>query len=155
MSYRRSALSGLSFDEQLRGQGAQVSNDMAFSLAVRRNGWRLVYDPAVAVDHYPAARFGLDQRGTFQPQAAEDAAFNLYWALLNSLAPGLKRSIACSWQEMVGSRAYPGLLHLALGIVRKDKLAMSRWSAAARGRRLAKQLKRTLANANATVYNPS
>jgi GT2 family glycosyltransferase len=151
MSYRKRALDGVSFDKQLRGRGAQVSNDMALSLAVRRNGWRLVYDPAVAVDHYPAARFDLDERGKFHPQAVEDAAFNQYWALLNSMAPGLRRRIACDWQEMVGTRANPGLLYLIIGVTLKDKLAIQRWSASARGRKLAAQCKKSLANRKAEV----
>jgi glycosyltransferase involved in cell wall biosynthesis len=145
MSYRLQALSGIRFDPQLRGQGAQVSNDLAFSLAVRRNGWRLVYDPAVAVDHYPAPRFDLDQRSGFHPQAIEDAAFNQYWALVNSMAPGPRQTIACAWQKIIGSRAQPGLLHLALGAVRRDRNVMEHWRAVHRGRDAASRLKRTLA----------
>jgi len=144
MSYRRRALCGIVFDEHLRGRGAQVSNDMAFSLAVRRNGWRLVYDPAVAVDHYPAARSDLDQRGALQPEAAETAAFNQYWTLLNSMAPGPRKTMACRWQQLVGSHAYPGLLHLALGIAQRNKLAIARWRAATRGRDSAAQLNKKL-----------
>jgi hypothetical protein len=144
MSYRRRALSGICFDEHLRGRGAQVSNDMAFSLTVRRNGWRLVYDPAVAVDHYPAARSDLDQRNALPPEAAETVAFNQYWTLLNSMAPGPRRTMACRWQQMVGSFAYPGLLHLALGIAQRNKLVIPRWRAATRGRELATQLKKNL-----------
>ena len=107
MSFRRQALRGVSFDEHLRGQGAQVSNDLAISLAIRRNGWKLVYDPDVAVDHYPAARFDLDQRDTFQPRATEDAAFNQYWALLKSMAPYWKRAVACRWQDVIGTPLAP------------------------------------------------
>jgi GT2 family glycosyltransferase len=154
MSYRRLALRGLSFDGHLRGRGAQVSNDMAFSLAVHKSGWRLVYDPAVAVDHYPAPRFDLDQRGTFQPQALEDAAFNQYWALLHGIAPGAKRTIACCWQLLVGSRTYPGLLCLAIGIARRDKLCVPRWTAAKRGRRLAAQLNKSISGHDQPSQSP-
>mgnify|MGYP003349297319 CR=1 FL=1 len=42
--------------EEVRGAGAQIFNDYAFSLAVRARGGRLVFDPLVAVDHYPGER---------------------------------------------------------------------------------------------------
>ena len=58
MSFRRAAVEGIRFDERLRGTGAQPRADYAFCLVVKRAGWRLIYDPAVAVDHYPAPRLG-------------------------------------------------------------------------------------------------
>ena len=57
MSFRSDAIRGVHFDERLRGSGAQVHNELLFCFAVSRGGWRLVYDPAVAVDHFPAERF--------------------------------------------------------------------------------------------------
>jgi GT2 family glycosyltransferase len=137
MSYRRSAIKGLFFDPQLRGRGAQVTNDMAFSLGLKRQGWKLIYDPDVAVDHFPAPRFDDDQRDKFQYRAAEDAAFNQYWTLATSLSPGLRRRTACGFQTLVGSRAQPGYLHLFLGLARFDKIVWQRWRAAHRGRKLA------------------
>jgi GT2 family glycosyltransferase len=56
MSFRREAIGALRFDHRLRGQGAEYLNDWAFSLAVKREGWKVVYDPAVAIDHYEGAR---------------------------------------------------------------------------------------------------
>jgi hypothetical protein len=56
MSYRRQALGSLEFDTRLRGEGAEYHNDWAISLAVKRLGWRVLYDPNVAVDHYEAPR---------------------------------------------------------------------------------------------------
>ena len=58
MSFRRGAVEGIRFDERLRGTRAQQRADCAFCLVVKRAGWRLIYDPAVAVDHYPAPRLG-------------------------------------------------------------------------------------------------
>src|SRR5690606_14115209 len=48
MSYRRTALKSIRFDERLRGVGAQVHNDLDFSLSVKRAGWKLIYSPDVA-----------------------------------------------------------------------------------------------------------
>ena len=71
----------------LRGEGAQVFNDLAVSLAVVNAGYRVVYDPAIVVDHYPAARFDEDGRGGDRSRRARaDAAFNQSYVLF-SLRP--------------------------------------------------------------------
>ena len=134
MSYRRSAIAGIRFDPTLRGNGAQVCNDMAFSLAVKAAGWRLVYDPSVEVDHYPASRFDLDQRNTFHPQAVEDEAFNRYWAIKQSVFPWWRRQMALLWQHVVGTEATPGVAHVFRGLLRHDRHAVDRWKRATRGR---------------------
>ncbi len=142
MSYRMSALAGIQFDASLRGNGAQVCNDMAFSLAVKAAGWKLVYDPSVEVDHYPASRFDLDQRNTFHPQAVEDEAFNRYWAMDRSVCPLLKKKMALLWQHAVGTEAAPGAIHVLRGVLRQDREAFDRWGYAMSGRRAAQCAKR-------------
>ena len=62
MSFRREAIEQLRFDGRLRGAGAEYLNDWAFTLAVKREGWKVVYDPAVAIDHYEGKRDGVDAR---------------------------------------------------------------------------------------------
>jgi cellulose synthase/poly-beta-1,6-N-acetylglucosamine synthase-like glycosyltransferase len=109
MSFRRAAIGKLRFDARLRGSGAQVCNDMAFSLAIRRAGWKLIYDPQVAVDHYPAARFDEDQRNAVSHLACYNAAFNE--ALVVSEALGRLRSwVFVLWAVTVGTRSAPGWL---------------------------------------------
>jgi cellulose synthase/poly-beta-1,6-N-acetylglucosamine synthase-like glycosyltransferase len=141
MSYRRSALNGLLFDKRLRGEGAQVCNDMAFSLTLRKNGWKLIYDPAVSVDHYPEPRFDFTGRtgGAFEAKAAEITAYNQYWALATGMATGRERTIACGYQVLVGNRSLPGYLLLARGILQRDKTVWDRWKAAQKGRDLARK----------------
>jgi len=56
MSFRRTLLMN-GFDQALQ-IGAAQCNDMDVCLAVRRLGYRLIYDPLAIVDHYPAERFG-------------------------------------------------------------------------------------------------
>ena len=136
MSYRRTAIAELRFDARLRGQGAQAHNDMAFSMAVRRLGWKLVYDPAVAVDHYPAPRADIDQRGVFHPEATENAAFNQMWATQTQLT-GWKRWSTRQWQKWVGTRGEPGYAHLLCDLPRSSEHAWARFAAARRGRRQA------------------
>ncbi len=109
MSYRIAAVGSLRFDERLRGSGAQVHNDLVFSLAVRRSGWRLMYDPAVAVDHYPAQRFGEDQRLERSQGAVNTSAYNETVALLEHL-PGYRHAFFWLWAIVAGTEELPGLL---------------------------------------------
>jgi cellulose synthase/poly-beta-1,6-N-acetylglucosamine synthase-like glycosyltransferase len=111
MSYRRRALGSLRFDSLLRGSGAQVHNDLAFSLAVRRRGWKLVYDPAVAVDHYPAARFDEDTRQVISEPAYRNAAFNQALVICEALGP-IRAWVFLLWSVCVGTRGAPGLLQV-------------------------------------------
>lgn len=110
MAFRAEAIKDLYFDTDLRGGGAQTCLDMAFSLHVRKRGWRLLYDPEVAVDHYPAPRFDADQRGAPSLQAIENTSFNLYLTLLRHMRHGLRRNVALLWMRGVGLDSTPGLL---------------------------------------------
>lgn len=62
MSFRRAALGGLRMDPRLRGAGAQYFQEASLCLTLRRRGWRVVYDPAILVDHFPAAPVDYDHR---------------------------------------------------------------------------------------------
>ncbi len=144
MSYRRSATDGLLFNARLRGKGAQVCNDLAFSLAVGQRGWKLIYDPDVAVDHYPAIRFDADQRDKWSAEAIEDAAFNQYLSLASGRSAPLRQRFACKWLDYVGTRSHPGLLHLLLALMRRDEGARIKWRAARTGRKAARQMSRSI-----------
>ncbi|WP_028225259.1 glycosyltransferase family 2 protein [Paraburkholderia ferrariae] len=140
MSYRREAIAGLRFDRRLRGTGAQTHNDMAFSLSVKRAGWKLVYDPRVAVDHYPAPRPGEDPRNAQTLASMRNAAFNLHLILRGHLPP-LHRETAWWWYALVGTRVYPGLLLAALSAARGTPpgAALARWRAVRGGAREARR----------------
>ena len=109
MSFRARALEGVSFDTRLRGSGAQVWNELGVSLAVKRCGWRLVYDPQISVDHYPAARHDEDQRDRFCYEAVQNAAFN-ETLLLSEHFGRWRRLVYIIWAFGIGHRAAPGLL---------------------------------------------
>jgi GT2 family glycosyltransferase len=87
MSYRRTAIASLRFDERMRGTGAQVHFELAFSLSLKQAGWKLIYDPKVAVDHYPAQRFDEDLRESFNATALSNQVHNETLALLSYLTP--------------------------------------------------------------------
>lgn len=143
MSYRAKAVEGLQFDTDLRGQGAQICNDMAFSLGVRKRGWRLLYDPAVCVDHFPAQRFDADDRALPTPQALEDRAFNFYLALRRYMQPGLRKRAALLWAWLIGVKNSPGALRGLLARLRGDQ----RGKDLRRSTRQAWQAARLVANA--------
>ncbi|WP_126283632.1 glycosyltransferase family 2 protein [Burkholderia stagnalis] len=139
MSYRRDAIERLRFDTRLRGAGAQVHNDMAFSMRVQRDGWKLVYDPAIAVDHFPAERFDDDRRDAASLNAISNGAYNLHLILREHL-PLVRREIAWWWWTLVGTRVYPGFAHLLLSLpaARRDRVR-EHWRAVRRGARDARR----------------
>ena len=113
MSYRATAIAGLQFDTRLRGSGAQPYEDIAFCLAVRREGWKLMYDPQVLVDHYEGARDEPRYYGTTIPvsdaEAFRNFAYNGVVAFWEEFS--LTRRFAfLLWSVLVGTRVCPGLI---------------------------------------------
>ena len=108
MSFRRATIDAIGFDQRLRGEGAQVANDLKLALEVKKRGWALVYDPNVAVDHYMAARHDDDKRTDRSAAAQANAAHNQALALLEYLAPW-QVPIYLAWALMVGTREIPGI----------------------------------------------
>jgi GT2 family glycosyltransferase len=109
MAFRRDALRGVRIAEGLRGGGAQVHSDMDICLAVKRLGWTLVYDPAIAVDHYPAERFDEDQREGRPAVALQDEVYNEAYVLARRLPPR-RAALPLLYGLLVGRRGAPGLL---------------------------------------------
>jgi len=109
MAFRTEAIGQLRFDERLRGSGAQVHNELGFSLAIRRRGWKLIYDPKVAVDHFPGRRYDGDTRIDKSIEATGQSTFNETLAILEHL-PSYRRPFFWLWATMVGKRNAPGLL---------------------------------------------
>lgn len=109
ISFRAAALAGARFDGRLLGSGAQVCNEVGICAAIRCKGWRLLYDPAVLVDHFPAVRHDEDARNAFSPVAQYNAVHNETLALLDVL-PAWRRPVFLAWAYAMGTRASPGLL---------------------------------------------
>ncbi|MFP3557178.1 glycosyltransferase [Paraburkholderia sp. SIMBA_049] len=139
MSYRRDAIRNIRFDTRLRGSGAQVHNDMAFSMSVKSAGWKLIYDPQVAVDHFPAERFDEDRRDAPSMVAVCNAAYNLHLTLRDHLSP-LHRGVAWWWYALIGTRVYPGVAHVLLALLSNERQAkVARWRAVRTGGREARR----------------
>jgi GT2 family glycosyltransferase len=133
MSYRRSAIEGLHFNRFLRGSGAQVYNDMDFSLAVRRRGWKLIYDPKVAVDHYPAKRFDENQRYSFNETAFLNEIHNETLVLMTHLVQW-RRIIFLVWGALIGTQRAFGLLQWFRFMIKKDPLSSKKFLISLQGR---------------------
>jgi GT2 family glycosyltransferase len=119
MSFRRRAIRGLRFDSRLRGRGAEYLNDWAFSLALKKRGWKILYDPAVAIDHHEGARASGDARSVGGERTAEERevahmrAFNETYIALRHL-PGERALAHLAFALVVGTTVAPGpLLALA------------------------------------------
>jgi cellulose synthase/poly-beta-1,6-N-acetylglucosamine synthase-like glycosyltransferase len=108
MSFRRDAVRTLRFGRGLRGRAAQFGEDIALSLEVGRAGWKLLYDPQVAVDHYPGRMPpGTDHRTLEDEESLFDGSFNETVLLLDYLSfPG--RVVFLLWNTIVGMRLLPG-----------------------------------------------
>lgn len=87
MSFRKTALGALRMDSRLRGTGAQWHCELNLCLQLRAQGKRLIYDPNILVDHFPAQRHDDDQRDRFNALAYENQIHNLTLSLLEYLRP--------------------------------------------------------------------
>ena len=118
MSYRAEAIANLRFDVRLRGRGAQPSEDATFAVAVKYLGWKLAYDPAVALDHYSGKRdeprhySGIVK--TVNGNGLRDYAHNEVVCLWNAIDTTPRWVIYAAWSVLVGTKVSPGLLQAIL-----------------------------------------
>jgi glycosyltransferase involved in cell wall biosynthesis len=133
MSYRREAIAGLKLDGRLRGNGAEAANDFGISLSVKKRGWRVAYDPAIAVDHYPSIRHDIDKRHQFNWSAKVDYTHNVTLVLLDYLSP-FRRGIFMTWAFLVGDRTCPGVAQWVRFTIKGDRQISAKLSASICGR---------------------
>jgi GT2 family glycosyltransferase len=135
MSFRREIAARLEFDMELNRNVAQ-GYEIDIGLQVRRLGWKILFDPLLAIRHYSAPRATVGLRG-----ADEDG---IQWYAFNQLRVGLRRlspvhgSVSLVYQFAVGERSAPGILPLLLApIARRFGFETHRARAALKGRLLA------------------
>lgn len=133
MSFRRAAIQGWHFDERMKGTGAQVHFELAFSLKLKRAGWKLIYDPKVAVNHYPAKRFDEDRRNSFNQTAFANAVHNETVALLEYFSP-LQKLAFLFWATTIGTREAMGFIQWLRFLPSEGLLAGKKLLASWRGR---------------------
>ncbi|MEK8090149.1 glycosyltransferase family 2 protein [Thermithiobacillus plumbiphilus] len=132
-AFRTEILRLTGFDTRLRGNGAQVCNEMGVCLAIKRAGWRLIYDPAVAVDHFPAKRHDIDQRASFNFQAQSNMVHNETLVLLDHL-PFWRKPVFLLWALLIGTSEAYGLAQVLRFLPRKGGIVMARFVASFHGR---------------------
>jgi GT2 family glycosyltransferase len=126
-SYRRGMLR---LPRGLRGDGAQVGNDMATSLRAATLGGRVVYEPGALVDHYPGPRFDEDARRDPSPRAVLDSVYNQTYVIA-SLRPDL-RNRRLAYLLLVGDRAVPGAARTAIARLRRERHLHGRFPSTAK-----------------------
>lgn len=135
MAIRTALARAVRFDGRLRGEGAQMFWELALCLPIRRAGWTLIYDPAIAVDHHIAPRHDADQRhrGVFVAGPQVDAVHNETLALLEHLAP-VRRVAFAIWASAVGTRIEPGLAQVPRLLAAGDGHALAKFRSTVAGR---------------------
>lgn len=135
VAFRRDALRSIRFGRMLRGSAAQFGEDVAVSLELAASGWKLSYDPDVAVDHFPGELPGrADHRTLTDWPSLLDASHNETALLLGYLPPP-RRLAFLAWATVVGTRLLPGcLVGLYLGATRLRLAPLRRCGVVLRGR---------------------
>lgn len=133
MSFRRAAIMSRHFDRRMRGTTAQINFEIEFCLALKKAGWKLIYDPMVRVDHYPGQRFDEDRRNEFNPIATVNIIHNETLALLEHLS-NIRRAIFILWAILIGTREARGFVQLLRFLPSERTLAGRKLLACMRGR---------------------
>ncbi len=110
LSVRGDLLRQVGFDTRLRGSTTEHHSELGLCFALLRMGFRIVYDPAIAVDHRSHSR--VAETREFGPSQVRDAAHNETLALLDHLSPG-EGAAHLLWTTAIGARSAPGLAQAA------------------------------------------
>lgn len=107
----------------LRGSGAQVDWEVMCCTHARQLGWRIIYDPALLVDHEAARRHGADLRTRPASAAVFDSAYNSVAACGAERSLWLRRAV---FGVLVGGTDRPGVLRTAAGLLRWETEVLRR-----------------------------
>jgi cellulose synthase/poly-beta-1,6-N-acetylglucosamine synthase-like glycosyltransferase len=134
MSFRRAAIKSKYFDGRMQGTSAQIHHEIEFCLALKKEGWKLIYDPKIAVNHYTGQRFDEDKRNKFNPIAMNNIVHNETLALLEHL-PSTRRIVFLIWAILVGTRGAPGFVRWLQFLPSQGNLATQKLQASLQGRK--------------------
>jgi len=105
-AFRGEVLRALKFDQRFD----TVNNwEMSLCFTLRKLGWKLIYDPAIAIDHHVAQRVDGDTnaRGSFAARHYRVAIHNETVSLLEYL-PLWRWPIFLGWSVLIGTRGAVG-----------------------------------------------
>lgn len=134
LSGRGDLLRSVGFDSRLLGTATEHHSEIGLCLTLRRMGYRVVYDPAIAVDHRSLPR--VVETREFGPLQVRNATHNETLSLLGYLSP-IGRVAHLLWSTMVGSRGAPGFAQSARLLITTGNPQLALLRANLRGRRLA------------------
>jgi GT2 family glycosyltransferase len=134
LSGRGDLLRSVGFDTRLLGIATEHHWELGLCLRLRRMGYRIVYDPAIAVDHRPQPR--VVETRDFGPRQVRDSAHNETLALLEHLSP-MGQVAHLFWSTMLGSRGTPGLAQSVRLLITTGDPRLTLLRANLQGRRLA------------------
>jgi GT2 family glycosyltransferase len=106
LSVRGDLLRELGFDRRLLGIATEHHSELHLCLAIKRRGFRVVYDPTLVVDHRPAPRAA--EAREHGPRQVLNASHNETLAMLEHL-PLRRRLVHFAFATLIGSRSAPGL----------------------------------------------
>jgi GT2 family glycosyltransferase len=110
LSVRGDLIRQVGFDTRLRGTATEHHSELGLCLKLLRMGFRIIYDPAIAVDHRREPR--VAEAREFGPHQVRDAAYNETLALLEHLPPA-GQTAHLLWTTAIGIRGVPGLAQSA------------------------------------------
>ena len=133
-AYRREVLEHVGFDHRLRGRGVELHWELALGLAILRCGGRLIYDPAIMVDHDEGPRVDGQRLNVREAEKSmSDAAYNEALVLSEHLS-GPRRLSYVTWSSVVGHRDSPGFVQAVRFTPILGRQSWRRRAAAARAR---------------------
>jgi cellulose synthase/poly-beta-1,6-N-acetylglucosamine synthase-like glycosyltransferase len=115
LSFRRDAFLKGQIDEYLIGYGAEVGWEMDICLTIKSEGWKLIYDNEVYVDHHVGTRIAGDDRMDLTNVNALRRVQNTAYltAVYQRMIPML---MVLARSTLVGSRFQPGLFRGLVGL---------------------------------------
>ncbi len=109
-AFRGELFRAIGFDQRMRGRGTVINWELALSFSFLRKGFRLIYDPAICVEHHISVRQDGDtnQRGGFEPVSLYDNIHNEFLSIFGYLGP-VRKIAYVIWSELIGTRGNPGV----------------------------------------------
>jgi GT2 family glycosyltransferase len=136
LSVRGGLIRQLGFDKRLRGVTTEHHSEWGLCLRLLRMGYRIIYDPAIAVDHRPAPR--VHEKREYGEREIRNAAHNETLALLEHL-PAWRRAVYMAWTLAIGTSTTPGFAQSIRSFVGSGDARWSLLRAALTGRVLGAQ----------------
>jgi GT2 family glycosyltransferase len=112
MSFRREVAQRIEFDMELNRNVAQ-GYEVDIGLQVKAMGWKIIFDPRLAIRHYTAPRAEAGMRPDADRESVQWYSYNHARVALRRLRVD-RRVAAIAYQFAIGERRAPGVLPLLL-----------------------------------------